>query len=128
MSPLGSARGFSWQPHRGDIAIAPSGRHRNNQPLGLARGGTLGLARGGTLGFARGGTLGFARGATLGFARGATLGFARGATLGIARDATLGIARDATVMTYRKIMSVMREKPIWLLIFEMNSCFRRVNS
>ena len=104
MSPLGSARGFSWQ--------APSGRHRNNQPLGLARGGTLGLARGGTLGFARGGTLGFARGATLGFARGATL----------------GIARDATVMTYRKIMSVMREKPIWLLIFEMNSCFRRVNS
>ena len=104
MSPLGSARGFSWQPHRGDIAIAPSGRHRNNQPLGLARGGTLGLARGGTLGFARGATLGFARGATL------------------------GIARDATVMTYRKIMSVMREKPIWLLIFEMNSCFRRVNS
>ena len=96
MSPLGSARGFSWQPHRGDIAIAPSGRHRNNQPLGFARGGTL--------------------------------GFARGATLGIARDATLGIARDATVMTYRKIMSVMREKPIWLLIFEMNSCFRRVNS
>ena len=96
MSPLDSARGFSWQPHRGDIAIAPSGRHRNNQPLGFARGGTL--------------------------------GFARGATLGIARDATLGIARDATVMTYRKIMSVMREKPIWLLIFEMNSCFRRVNS
>ena len=96
MSPLDSARGFSWQPHRGDIAIAPSGRHRNNQPLGFARGGTLGLARGGTLGFAR--------------------------------DATLGFARDATVMTYRKIMSVMREKPIWLLIFEMNSCFRRVNS
>ena len=88
MSPLDSARGFSWQPHRGDIAIAPSGRHRNNQPLGFARGGTLGFARG----------------------------------------ATLGIARDATVMTYRKIMSVMREKPIWLLIFEMNSCFRRVNS
>ena len=112
MSPLGSARGFSWQPHRGDIAIAPSGRHRNNQPLGFARGGTLGLARGGTLGLARGGTLGFARGATLGFAR----------------DATLGFARDATVMTYRKIMSVMREKPIWLLIFEMNSCFRSVNS
>ena len=120
MSPLDSARGFSWQPHRGDIAIAPSGRHRNNQPLGFARGGTLGFARGGTLGLARGGTLGLARGGTL--------GFARGATLGIARDATLGIARDATVMTYRKIMSVMREKPIWLLIFEMNSCFRRVNS
>ena len=91
---------------------APSGRHRNNQPLGLARGGTLGLARGGTLGLARGGTLGFTRGATLGFARGATL----------------GIARGGIVMTYRKIMSVMREKPIWLLIFEMNSCFRRVNS
>ena len=40
----------------------------------------------------------------------------------------LGFTRDAIVIIYRKIMSVMREKPIWLLIFEMNSCFRRVNS
>jgi hypothetical protein len=73
--------------------------------------------------------LGSARGAivepTLGSARGAIVVASLGAQLW---QLSLGFARGAIITAYRKIMSVMREKPIWLLIFEMNSCFRRVNS
>jgi hypothetical protein len=109
----------------GLLMASPSGRDRNNHTLGFARGTTLGFARGTTLGFARGETLGFARGATLGFARGAIViathrlrsGCNRGsypsAPLGVQSwQLPIGFARGAIVIAYRKMMSVMREKPI----------------
>ena len=131
MSPL---RGFSWQPHWCVIEIAPSGRHRNS-PIGAIscqpHSGDIIIIT--PLGFARGAIVAVTprlrSGYTPRLRSGCITGNQPSAPLGVQSwQLPLGFARDAIVIIYRKIMSVMREKPIWLLIFEMNSCFRRVNS